>query len=205
MTARPCDAGGQYLPPGAPPPPRDNTHDWWPFANRPQFEFTEWHFEKVQTSRGDLNQILRIHAAQRVLETGDVHAHAMYDTADDMYNTIDEIPYGDAAWTTFQLRYTGPVTPHSPAWKHKTYTVYTRDALQVAENMAASPDFDGRWDYVPYEEYNGPDSRRYSNLMSGTWAFKKAVSVVQICRLGLSPSSYPFHMNRTDAVHVRRT
>ena len=158
------------------PPARDQEHDWWPFESRPHFEFAEWHYEKVQTSRGELNDILRTHAAQRALETGDPHAQPMFESADDMYSTLDSIPYGEAAWTTFKVKYIGPITPHTPAWKLKTYTIYTRNTLRVAENIAACKDFDGRWDYVPYEEYSGPGCRRYSNVMSGTWAFKKAVS-----------------------------
>lgn len=129
----------------------------------------------MQTSRGDLNEILRNYAAQRVVETGEAHAEAPFESADDMYATLDAIPYGEAAWTTFKLRYTGPITPHTPAWKLKTYTIYTRNTLRVAESIAACADFDRRWDYVPYEEYSGPGCRRYSNVMSGTWAFKKAV------------------------------
>ncbi len=175
-SALPCDEDGHELPLGAPPPPRDDTEDWWPFENRPHFEFANWHYTKVQTSRGDLNEILRNHAAQKVLETGDVHARAPYDSADDMYETIDAVPYGDLPWSTFELKYTGPITPHTPPWKIKTYTIHTRDALAVVESIAGSADFDGRWDYVPYEEYSGPGCRRYADVMSGTWAFKKAVS-----------------------------
>ncbi|TFK84740.1 hypothetical protein K466DRAFT_496044 [Polyporus arcularius HHB13444] len=174
LNALPCDEDGNELPLGAPPPPRDDAEDWWPFENRPHFELANWHYTKVQTSRGDLNEILRNHAAQKVLETGDVHARAPYDSADDMYETIDAVPYGDLPWSTFELKYTGPITPHTPPWKIKTYTIHTRDALRVVESIAGSADFDGRWDYVPYEEYSAPGCRRYADVMSGTWAFKKA-------------------------------
>lgn len=175
MKALPCDQLGQNLPPAAAPPPPNQEHDWWPFESRPHFEFAEWHYEKVQTSRGDLDELLRNYAAQKALETGDLHAGAPFDSADDMYETLDAIPYGEAAWTTFTVKYTGPVTPHTPSWKLKSYTIYTRNTLRVAESIAACLDFDRRWDYVPYEEYSGPGCRRYSHLMSGTWAFKKAV------------------------------
>lgn len=144
------------------------------------FEFAEWHFEKVQTSRGDLNEILRNYAAQRVLETGNPHAEAPFQSADDMYATLDSIPYGEAAWTTFNLRYTGPISPDTPSWKLQTYTIYTRNTLRVAEGIAACSDFIGRWDYAPYEEYSAPGCRQFSNVMSGTWAFKKAVRAFQL-------------------------
>ncbi|TFK87766.1 hypothetical protein K466DRAFT_490303, partial [Polyporus arcularius HHB13444] len=158
-------------------PPHDNAHDWWPFASRPHFEFADWNFKKVQTSRGDLNELLKNLAVQKVLETGNVHASAMYDSAHDMLDTIDAIPYGELTWFTFEIQYTGPIMPHTPAWKLKTYTVHTRNALRVAESIAACPDYDGRWDYVPYEEYSAPGCCRFSDVMSGTWAFKKATTL----------------------------
>ena len=92
----------------------------------------------------------------------------MFKSANDMYSTLDSIPYGEALWMTFKVKYNGPITPHTPAWKLKTCTVYTRDMLHVAENMATCRDFNGRWDYVLYEEYNAPGCCCYSNVMSGT-------------------------------------
>ena len=142
----------------------------------------------METSRGDIAELLKNLAAQKILETGDVHAAAMYDSAQDMLDTINAVPYGDVAWTTFQLKYNGPITPHTPAWKLQTYTIHTRNALRVAESIAGSSDFEGHWDYIPYEEYTGPGCRRFSDVMSGTWAYKKAVSYSlrcpRVCRPG---------------------
>ena len=189
LPAQPCTANGQYLPAGTPPLPHDNTHDWSPFDTRPHFEFTEWLFEKVETSEADLNTLLKILAAQKALETGDPHAKSMYENADQMYTTIDSIELGEATWTTFHIKYTGPVTETTPAWKLKTYVFYTRNPLRVAELIAGNTDFNGRWDFVPFEEYSGESCRRYSNLMSGRWAFKKAVSCV---RIGEAASAHKF-------------
>ncbi|RPD54101.1 hypothetical protein L226DRAFT_548363 [Lentinus tigrinus ALCF2SS1-7] len=177
LNARPCNVHGNFLPAGVPPPPREEVDDWWPFSSRAHFEFADWHYQKVQTSVGDLDTLLKNLAAQKALETGNAHAAAMFDSANDLLATIDAIPYGELAWTTFNIRYTGPVTPHTPAWKLKTYTIHTRNALHVAEDIAGSADFDGRWDYVPYEEYNTPGCRRFSDVMSGTWAFKKGTTL----------------------------
>ena len=66
--------------------------------------------------------------------------------------------------------------------------MYTRNTLHIAENIAACQDFDGRWDYIPYEESSGPGCHHYSNVMSGTWAMKKAVS-----RCSPSPNT-PIHL-----------
>lgn len=104
----------------------------------------------------------------------------MYTSAEEMEGTIDEIAYGIMEWEQFEMRYTGPITPETPAWKLKTYTVYARNPLTVAENIAGSPDFENTWDYVPYEHYTAPGVQRYSNLMSGRWAFRKAVCTSRI-------------------------
>ncbi len=96
-----------------------------------------------------------------------------------LLDAIDAIKYGEANWKTFNVRYRGPLTPDSPAWQRETFTIHARDTLTVAEILASCPDFDGKFDYVPYEEYLSHDCRRVSNLMSGQWAWKQAVSFVR--------------------------
>lgn len=123
-------------------------------------------------------------AAEKALETGDPEARAIFDDADDLYSHIDALPYGDQSWSTFSLRYNGPVDANSPSWKRHSYVVHTRNTLRVAESMAGSTDFLHTWDYVPFEEYTGENCRRYCNLMSAEWAFKKAVS--QSCTQGFA-------------------
>jgi len=58
----------------------------------------------------------------------------------------------------------------------ETYELNLRDVLVVVEQLLASPKFDGNFDYIPYMEFDSNDERVYSNLMSGFWAFKQAVS-----------------------------
>ncbi|KAJ2989849.1 hypothetical protein NUW54_g8655 [Trametes sanguinea] len=53
-----------------------------------------------------------------------------------------------------------------------------RNPLCVAENMAGSADFLGTWDYTPFEEFLGEGCQRYSNLMSGRWAYKQADTII---------------------------
>ena len=81
------------------------------------------------------------HSAEKARETGDPEAYNMFRTSDALLDMIDNIPYGDLPWTCFHVRYTGPITPQTPAWKCQTYVVYTRNPLCVAEAMARSSDF----------------------------------------------------------------
>ena len=132
----------------------------------------------MQTSKDEVNKLLRILAAQKALEMGKPDAYNMFRTSDEILESIDTIPYSELPWTCFHIQYTGPMTPDMPAWKRKIYIIYTRNPLRVTEAMACSADFLHTWDYQLYEEYTAPDCRRFSNLMSGRWAFRKAVSDV---------------------------
>ena len=64
--------------------------------------------------------------------------------------------------------------PNSPSWMRRSFMVHARDICQVMHNLLGNAEFDGKFDYVAYEEFvNG--KRRYSNFMSGQWATKESV------------------------------
>lgn len=48
----------------------------------------------------------------------------------------------------------------------------------MAEQQLANPDFDNHFDPTPYQEYDPEGHQIYSNLMSGQWAFREAVSFI---------------------------
>ncbi|KAI0349013.1 hypothetical protein OH77DRAFT_1499682 [Trametes cingulata] len=176
LTADPCDAQGGPLQPGAQPAPQPNAHNWEPFSDRPTFEFAEHAFKKMENSEDDINHLLRIIAARDALH-GHEDTPPFFDDAAELLEKIDRVPYGDIPWQSFAVCYTGPVDANSPAWKQQEYVIHTRNTLHVAEAMAGSADFRGKFDTVPYEEYveasEGP-TRRVCNLMSGQWAFTQA-------------------------------
>lgn len=96
--------------------------------------------------------------------------------AKEMYNTIDSISVGGVGWTTYQLSYGGPQpTGTLPRWMREPYELNVRDVFSVFEAQLASKEFDGQFEYAPYEEYDEKGSRVYGNLMSGNWAFRQAV------------------------------
>ncbi len=105
-------------------------------------------------------------------------------SAAEMYATIDSIPVGGVGWTTYQLSYSGPQpTGILPRWMQETYELNVRDVLSVFEGQLALKEFDGEFEYTPYEEYDKKGSRVYSNLMSGNWAFREAVRDSIFCIL----------------------
>ena len=62
----------------------------------------------------------------------------------------------------------------------ETYKLTTRDTLLLLEQQLAMSDFDKQTEYVPYQEFDAQGDRIYSNLMSGHWASRVAVSLCTI-------------------------
>ncbi|KDQ55345.1 hypothetical protein JAAARDRAFT_195744 [Jaapia argillacea MUCL 33604] len=176
LNAHPCDQNGNFLPHSTPPPPCDNTHNWAPFNNGPTFRFAELHFEKIQTSKADIDELLRILVEKNQLDQA---GEPIFQNCDHLQATINAIEHGETSWTSFQVKYTGPITPNSPSWKWEPLIVHTCDSLNVVHNMIANVEYKNSFDYVPYEEYTGPNCQCWSNIMLGRWAFKKANMIAE--------------------------
>lgn len=100
----------------------------------------------------------------------------MYNNVDEVLADIDAIPFGDKPWTSFNIRYNGPIDARTPSWKQQTFTVHTRDTFAVLEQCLQNQDFAQAWDYSPHEAYRPDNKRVWSNLLSGRWAWQQAVS-----------------------------
>jgi hypothetical protein len=176
----PCNEDSLYLPRGAPPPPADSTHDWAPFECKTSYKWAHLEFVWKRSSHNELNEALRLWSESGKERHGD--DWAPFANTDDMYSTIDCIPYGACLWSSFEVRYTGDDANDAgaPSWKRAAYTVYTRDARETLLAQIGSTDFDGHFDYAPYREYekqeDGKWARKLSNVMSGDWAWQMAVS-----------------------------
>jgi hypothetical protein len=87
---------------------------------------------------------------------------------------IDALDEGRSSWHSFQVSYQGErPTEDVPSWMNESYDVWHRDPHKVIEDLLANTEFDGSFDYVPYQEFaNG--QRRWSDFMSGNWAWKQA-------------------------------
>jgi hypothetical protein len=147
--------------------------NWDSFGNRFRFQFAQLAFERMEMSEANINDLLKIWAANNVAFADG--ADPIFESADQLLQAIDDCLYGAVAWKELHLNYEHDMQDDLPSWKTATYTVYARNPLQAITNMAANSEFDGKWDSVPFEEYTGHDERRYSNLMSGSWAWRTAV------------------------------
>jgi hypothetical protein len=180
LLARPCAEDGSYLrspiPEPIPAKLLDETpaNPWAPFDDRLSFDWAQYHYVKLQSSKHEINEGLNLWLAAIIKNksNGDVP----WNSAEELYNTIDSIQAGNAPWKAYKFRYTGPKPDGIvPQWMEQEYELNTRDILAVVKQQLATLEFNGKFDYVPYQEF-GPDGERmWSNLMSGHWAWKEAV------------------------------
>lgn len=175
ILATPCDENGDdLLDPNTPPPPRDTSSkdDWTPFNSRAEFRLAEFVFTETEMSERNSNTLMEIIAA--LLRPHD--EDPPFRDHKELLATIDAIPYGDIPWKSFKAKYQGDFpSGEVPEWMTTEYEVHYRDPHQVVLNMLANPDFDGHFDYMPFQEFAN-EKRRWSNFMSGNWAWRQAVS-----------------------------
>lgn len=177
VVGRICDVNGNDLPPDTPPPPRDSDrgpNDWYPYNSRLEFELADFLYRRNQMSAGDIN-VLFFLWRQTLANTGEEFP---FSNARDMYETIDSTPLGDVPWQSFSLKYTGVLPPgdNNPSWMTAEYDIWFRDARALVHNIISNSDFESGFDYAPYQEYTVDEVRRFSDFMSGNWAWNQAVS-----------------------------
>ncbi|KAJ3563932.1 hypothetical protein NP233_g8618 [Leucocoprinus birnbaumii] len=106
--------------------------------------------------------------------------HVPFQSLKEMYGSIDRIPHGDLDWQSFTINY--PQSDETGAehlsWMAQKFEVWHHDVLKVIEGILSNPDFDGEFDYSPYQEYiNGEHC--FQNVMSGNWAWRQADKIVE--------------------------
>jgi hypothetical protein len=162
------------------PPVQEVNHDWAPFEGKTAYDWAHLEFVRKRSSREDINEALRIWAASYLERSG--AAWSPFTDVDDMYANIDKISLGKSTWYNFEVKYTGDDRDHpqAPSWKQASYTIYARDTLEALKSQLASPDFDGHYDYFARQDFTqqsgGTWERKFSNFMTGDWAWKKSVS-----------------------------
>lgn len=180
--AKPCDRNGNYLPPFTPPPQAGNNplpDCWTPYESRAEFDFSYYHFVQAQSSAAQIDKALDIWTAI-VMKHGE---EAPWSNAASLYQNIDAIEHGDLPWTTFKIQYQGPRPPGiPPKWMTETYELCARDSREVLRHQLATTQFEGKFDRVPYRQFDSKDQRVWSNLMSADWAWSQAVSTSFTCR-----------------------
>jgi hypothetical protein len=175
LAAMRCDEDGRFLASDVPPPPPEvlPTTDWFPFESRVGFELANFIFTEAELSKKKTNHLLELWAATLIHHgiPPPIQDHT------DLLRQIDSIPLGNVPWECFCLQYDGPLpeTNRPPEWMITEYDVWFRNPREVIKGILANPEFDGHVDYSAYQEFEN-SQRRYSNMMSGDWAWRQSVS-----------------------------
>jgi hypothetical protein len=143
-----------------------------------------YHYVKLNSSAASIQQGLDLWRATVSMYRTDSDScdDAPWRNARDLYDTIDSITVGRVGWTTHWLSYDGPLPSGMvPHWMKCKYELNVWDVLSIFEEQLASKEFDGQFDYTPYEEYDKKGSRVYSDFMSGSWVLREAVSIPVSC------------------------
>ncbi|KAG2368314.1 hypothetical protein BDR07DRAFT_1448401 [Suillus spraguei] len=145
--------------------------DWTPYESQVAFETAEFLFTHNQMSIGQINTLLDLWAAM-LIKHEDSSPFASHHN---LYDTIDSTPLGDIALESFLVSYKG-VKPaeNVPPWMKATYEVWFPNPHLLIHNILANPDFDGKIEYTPYQDYNDNDQCCFKKNFSDDWAWKQA-------------------------------
>ena len=167
----PCDADGNSLPPGTPPPPRPlPATPWDPYASGVQFKTADFLYRRAKMSAGNIDELLDIWAES--MENGE---DPPFRSHEELYDTIDATWHGDAPWTCLAVSYNGETTPNSPTWQLDEWEVFYRDPDLVLSHLLDNPDFDGLFDYAVYVGLDKSGKRYWTDFMSGNFAYRRSV------------------------------
>ena len=174
----PCDAQGNFLPEGAPPPPWDHPapDDFSPFQDQAAFELANLLFWKEQMSAGNINELLEIWASTLPCDQDPPFINKQH-----LYNTIDTIEVGNVPWQSFSVSFNGKIPEgDTTPWKHANYDIWFRDPHMVLKNQVKNPDFANEIDVAPKIVRDKHGKRQYMDFMSRDWGWRQAVSALTI-------------------------
>ena len=108
-----------------------------------------------------------------MIEVGGV---APFESHEDLLHQIDQIRLSHIPWRSFEAAYSGDqqLGPDSPLWMRDKYEVWFRDPREIIHGILGNPDFSSGIDYIPYRDFVD-GKRRWSEFMSGDWAWEQAV------------------------------
>lgn len=135
--------------------------DWTPFDSRLEFEVGDLLFQRDEMAATISDNLFRLWAADKEDGRPPFANHV------DMTEVIDAINHGDASWEQFTVTYSGLMPDEeAPSWMTEDFVVSHRDPQQVIHLLLANPDFQARFSYAPYRQYELVD-RQWTNFMSG--------------------------------------
>jgi hypothetical protein len=147
------------------------TADFATFEDAAAFELADLLFRRDQMSSTNINDLLQIWASS-LPEDQD----PPFVSKNDLYDTIDNLDFGDAPWRCFTVKFNGEIIEGDTiSWKHKSFEIWYRNPRIVLHNHLGNREYANEMDFAPKDVRDGNDKRRFSDFMSGNWSWRQAV------------------------------
>ncbi|KAF8269032.1 hypothetical protein EI94DRAFT_1771396 [Lactarius quietus] len=149
-------------------------HDWKPFEDCLAFDLAYYHYVTLQSSASGIAEGLNLWSATSFKHGSSTGAP--WKSVKDMYKTIDAIQMGSLPFHIYHFHYTRLKLSTPPHWMEQVYKLNACNVLDVIQDQLAMIAFKDQFDSTPYQEFNSNGDHIWSNLMSGHWAYKQALS-----------------------------
>ncbi|KAF5362702.1 hypothetical protein D9758_011703 [Tetrapyrgos nigripes] len=177
------DEKGQPLVPDTPAPPIHPTQDpdnlWAPFDGEAEFRLADLLYRKVEMSQGNVDELMDIWSlfGSQCHPEDDDAASAPFHDYKDLFEDIDRIQAGDAPWKCFQTVVDESLGSSAPEWQKTSYQVWYRDPDVVISQILSNPLLIHNFDPCPYIHLDPHGKRRWSDFMSGNFAWQHASKI----------------------------
>jgi hypothetical protein len=180
LDGSPCDAMGNYLSEGHPPPDPDlpaKDDAWFPFASRGHFALADFIFKRSQMPAKQIDDLMQVLAS-----FDEFRGKPPFNSDADVHDSIDAIPLGDVPWQSLSLKHPNfdNPSPDDAPWKHTEYEVWFRDPRELIRHQLANPDFANDIDYSARQVFGEQGQRVWTDLMTGNWAWDQSVSTMMV-------------------------
>lgn len=132
-------------------------------------------YRQAQLSNGITDSFLRLWSIHNPEKEPPFTSH------DDMHAVIDAIERGIAPWECFKVKFDGERPVNPPGWMDDEFDVWYRSPREIVHQLLANPELAPGFSYAPYQEFQN-EERRWSDVMSGNWAWRHAVSLCDLLR-----------------------
>ncbi|KAJ3999966.1 hypothetical protein F5050DRAFT_1563996 [Lentinula boryana] len=176
LTGDKCDSNGNPVHPDAAPIPLPETvNPWSPFADEVAFRLASLLFKKVEMSQPNIDELMDLWYLD--IKTRFKGESAPFTNHQELLEMIDSVQDGSAPWQCLETEIDKNITPDAPEWQKTSYQVWYRNPDIVISNILSNPQFSSTFDYASYIHIGKDGKRRWSDMMSGNFAYGQSTKI----------------------------
>ena len=143
------------------------------------FRVADLIYHKMEVSATSIDELMELWAMSKAGDEDDLPPFDLYSH---LYSTINATTHRDAPWKSFIATVEEDIDANLPSWKHAQYQVWYHDPDLVLRNMLDNPEFKDQFDYVPYVEMLKDGKPKWTDFMSGNYAWRHSVcKLIYLC------------------------